>query len=882
LPAGHRAAPGDVGLAGRYARLVGVLAQPPEGTIALLFTDIEGSTRLAAALGAAWPQVLAEHHALMGEAIAAEGGFVDRTEGDAFFATFVEATAAVRAAVGALRALRAHVWPAEVGEVRVRMGLHVGYVARASTGYVGLEVHRAARVASAAHGGQLLLTAPARALAGELVRTEPLGVHRLKDFPTPEPLFCAVIDGRGAVAFPPLQTPEIRPTNLPPAGAALVGREDDLERVRRALLADGDRLVTLTGRGGAGKTSLALVAATALLDDHPGGVWLVTLATVSSPDGLLPAVAAAIRAEGEAHEPVLQAVVARLRDRGPVLLVLDNLEHLLDAAPQVATLLAELPELRLLVTSQAPLHLSNERRLPLDGLDDEASLALVEHSARRSGARVGRGDRDALLDVVRLLDGLPLTLELAAARLAVLTPAQLRDRLRDSTVMLRERGGDRPERQRSLRATVDWTLGALEEDPRKLFTRMGAFAGPVALEDIEAVAGADGLDVLDALSALLDVALVRRVEERDGRVRFGLPQALRQIAADELDAAPDGVRWRRAHAERQLDIAWPARFGNMVSGDDYRAAVASDAEGAAALLWARTAGEPLAPRLAAARVVRLADLGRVREALATSAPLLEKPSGDLATDALVQIARSYVLTILDDFDGALAAAERGCALAPEDPAARAFAHCARGFLLTAQGRSAEGIRDTERASALARETGDAAVIAYTLLLEAQARIAAGELERAAEQLAEAERAGAAVDAKLLWHKDTIHGDLAMQAGNPQEALGHYVQSLISAESRNDELQVLFDLLGVANGLATLHHDAEALEVTGLAEALTEHMSGTAAPSLAEHLLGHEPVAHAEERLGADAVERCKAIGQAQAPARRVARACELARLAATG
>ena len=215
--------------------------------------------------------MLADHHALLAASIAAAGGFVDGTEGDAFFATFADAAAAARAAVSALRALRAHPWPAEVGELKVRMGLHVGHVERVATGYVGLEVHRAARVAAAAHGGQLLLTATARGLIGDVVLTESLGTHRLKDFPVPEPLFCAVVDGRGAATFPPPRTPDVRPTNLPAGLPALIGREDDLDRVRDALLVDGERAVTLTGRGGAGKTSLALAAAAGLLDEHPGG-----------------------------------------------------------------------------------------------------------------------------------------------------------------------------------------------------------------------------------------------------------------------------------------------------------------------------------------------------------------------------------------------------------------------------------------------------------------------------------------------------------------------------------------------------------------------------------------------------------------------------------
>ena len=215
--------------------------------------------------------------------------------------------------------------------VRVRMGLHVGHVERTATGYVGLEVHRAARVAAAAHGGQLLLTGAAVALAGEVVRTEPLGAHRLKDFPEPEQLFCAVVDGRGAGAFPPPRTAQVRPTNLSALTTTLIGRDEDFARVREALTTGGERLVTITGRGGTGKTSLARVVAESLLDAHPGGVWWVPLATIGAPEALLgrwprPPVHSMRRVA-----PAIDAVVNHLRDRGRTLVVLDNLEHLLAA-----------------------------------------------------------------------------------------------------------------------------------------------------------------------------------------------------------------------------------------------------------------------------------------------------------------------------------------------------------------------------------------------------------------------------------------------------------------------------------------------------------------------------------------------------------------------
>jgi predicted ATPase/class 3 adenylate cyclase len=539
-----------------------VTMQPPVGTIAMLFTDVEGSTRLAQELGRAWPDVLAEHHHIVGGAIVAEGGFVEGTEGDAFFATFADPAAAGRAAVAALRGLRAHVWPDAVGELKVQMGLHVGFVERTATGYVGLEVHWAARVAAAAHGGQLLMSSAARDLLAETVPAQPVGAHRLKDFPAPEALYCAVVDGRGAAAFPPPRAYEARPTNLPAGLPVLLGRETKLRELRELLIPGGERLVTVTGRGGSGKTSLALVAGNALLADHPGGVWLVRLATAATDAGLLRSVAAAVGAEGDLQTTALQAITARLAERGPTLMILDHVEHLLaDAATEIAGLLESIPQLRIVATSQVPLRIGAECVLALDALFDDAALALIERVASRRARPLplAATDREALLDVVHLLDGLPLALELAAARLALLKPPQLRDRLRSSLDLLREDRSDRPQRQRSLGSTVEWTLGLLNPPARELFVRLAVFAGAVEIEMLESVVGGDGVEVLDALADLLDVGLVRRLRP--------------ETAASGSDSPRPCARSRRRSSIARLmecgggalmPITWPISYGRRV------------------------------------------------------------------------------------------------------------------------------------------------------------------------------------------------------------------------------------------------------------------------------------------------------------------------------
>jgi predicted ATPase/class 3 adenylate cyclase len=850
-------------------------ARAPDGTIALLFTDIEGSTRLATELGPEWPEVLATHHEIVASAITDRGGFIDGTEGDAFFATFTDAAAAARAAVAAQQALHGHAWPALVGEIKVRMGLHVAYVERASTGYVGLEVHRAARVAAAAHGGQLLITEPARVLAGGAITTEPLGAHRMKDFPAPELIHCAVIDGRGAAAFPPPRTEQVRPNNLPAGTLPLIGREAELDSIRDAFQVEHERLVTITGRGGAGKTSLALAAAADMLDDHSGGVWLVRLARLSSPAEVLPAAAAAIGAEADGGTSTLDAVAVRTVTRGMTLIVLDNFEHVLGAAPSLTELLERAPELRLLVTSQAPLRLGDERRVNLDALDERAALELIERVARRRSGQLALTDtdREALLDVIALLDGLPLALELAAARLAVLTPAQLRDRLQSSSEVLRDDRPDRPHRQRSLRATVDWTLELLDQEPRALFVRFGAFAGPVELEELEAVAGADGLDVVEALASLLDVALVRRVESGDGRVRFGLPEALRQIAAAMLAAAPDGERWRSEHVRRQYEQLWSSRQ-LLVPESALDAMHATGQEAALAVEWARASRDPRAPALAAVTAWLLAAGGHAREALALLDPLLESPPDDPEVSAEAELAHGVVLSTFGRIEEAFAAADRAARLATEPPT-QARTLIQRGVDHLRCGRVEAAVADSERATAIARGLGPIA-LSYALAWESQARMDAGQLDVAAQQLEEAKRIAAATNATVLWKLYTLDADLAMLTGRPQEACESYALSLEAAQQRGYELQIWWDLCGLGDALAVCGSDGEALEVAGIGEAHIADMGATE-PAAVWHLQGHDWLAEAAGRLGPAVASGWRDRGRAVDRGYRVTRACQLAR-----
>jgi predicted ATPase/class 3 adenylate cyclase len=843
----------------------------PEGTVALLFTDIEGSTRLASELGDEWVKVLADHHGLVGGAIAEAGGFVDGTEGDAFFATFDDVVLAGRAAVGAQRALRAHGWPEGVGELRVRMGLHVGRVQRTEIGYVGLEVHRAARVAAAAHGGELLLTAEARALAGGELVTESVGLHRLKDFPAPLQLFCAVIDGRGAAFFPPPRTESVRPTNLPAGRPALVGRDAELAEVVEAVAGGGERLVTITGRGGAGKTSLALLAGNELLDGHPGGVWWVDLTTVSAPDEVEVAIAAVVGAESGPDGSVEAAITTRLRNSGATLLVVDNMEHVLAAAGALCGLLDRLPDLRLVVTSRLPMRVDPECVIALDGLDERSALELIGRAAQRRGKRpkLTEADGDVLREIARLVDGLPLALELAAARLAVLTAVQLRDRLRESIDVLGEAGGGRPARQRSLRAALDSTLSLLDPARRALFVRMGAFAGPVELDELERVLSGDGVNVLEGLAELLDAALVQRVETGDGTVMFGLAEALRQLASELLDHEPDGQRWRHAHAQRQYELVWAFR-GWYVDRKTYLAAHAAEREAGAALRWATANQDLLEQPLAAAYAQLALSIGRTREAGAITERLIASPPADAEVGWLALAAHSLYLRQAGRHGDSRRFADQAHRAAP-DAKTRSYALLLRGVSNEYLGHPAEAVKDHAEATALARHLNDPAFLAGALAHEAEALITFRSLDEAAVRLDEARTVGVPVDAYALYFLDTDIGDLAIADGRPADALEPCARSLEQALADGFMLQIVIDVRSVAEALAALGHDVESLEVAGMAESLAAEIG--AAPDT----LQDQHLAALEQRIGPGRAAELKERGRAANPAERVARACQLAR-----
>ena len=487
------------------------MAELPTGTVTFLFTDIEGSTKLLHELGDEYADVLAEHRRILREAFSAHDGVEVDTQGDAFFVAFPRATDAADAAAESQRAL------AE-GPVRVRMGIHTGEPIRTDEGYVGLDVHRAARIAAAGHGGQVLVSQTSRDLLDGHVDLSDLGQHRLKDLTAAQRIFQL-----GEGDFPPLKS--LNRTNLPVAANVLVGRDQELEELG-ALLSNSARLVTVTGTGGSGKTRLALQVAAELSDEYRDGVFFVPLAPVHEAELVVPTIEQAVSVRELAELGSAEA-----------LLVLDNFEHLLAVAGDLSAFLAEAPAVKLLVTSRAPLRIAAEHEYALEPLKEDEAVELFLRRARAVKREVTLDQ--SVAEICRRLDGLPLALELAASRVKILDPPVLLERLDSRLALLTGGARDAPERQQTLRATIEWSYGLLEPALQLAFRRLSIFAGSFSLEAAEAVTETG----LEDVASLVDWSLLKP----SGEGRFFMLETIREYAAELLERDQDHDRLRDLH-----------------------------------------------------------------------------------------------------------------------------------------------------------------------------------------------------------------------------------------------------------------------------------------------------------------------------------------------
>jgi predicted ATPase/class 3 adenylate cyclase len=565
------------------------MRQLPTGTVTMVFSDIEGSTALLGRLGERYGEALSAQRALMRAAISASRGQEVGTEGDSFFVVFESAGDAVRCCLAAQRALAAHDWADGVA-VRVRMGLHSGEPAVQEDDYVGMDVHRAARIAAAAHGGQVVLSDATQQLAASQlaadVSVRDLGWHRLKDIEAPERIYQLVAPGLPDL-FPPLKSLGA-PSRLPVPMTPLVGRERHLEQVRAALMRPGMRLVTLTGTGGVGKTRLSLAAAASLDQAFRHGVFFVAMAAVRDAGVMWKTIADGLDVTGDG--PAADAVTGYLGDRR-ALLVLDNLEQLHGAAGVVAGLLAAASGLVVLATSRRLLHLPGEQELPVPPLEVPRAAGSVEQVAASGAARlfvqqaamarpgftVTQSNAADIAAICERLDGLPLAIELAASRVRLLAPSALLARLGHSLDLAAADVGQ-PSRQQTLRNAIAWSYDLLDSDLGGAFRRAGVFAGGCDLDALAAIAAAEpgpetGPDPLELAAGLLDVSLVTVTDGADGEPRVGMLETIREYALERLEQAGDLDGTRRRHAEHYAGVAERANEQLRSSGPAHLAAL---------------------------------------------------------------------------------------------------------------------------------------------------------------------------------------------------------------------------------------------------------------------------------------------------------------------
>ena len=861
---------------------------PTGAAVTFLFTDIEGSTRLERAVGSApWAGLVRRHDEILRAAIEGQHGVVVKTEGDAFFAAFGAPIDAITAAVAGQRTLATEPWP-DGAPIRVRMGLHLGegqlraaHAPGAPEDYVGIDVNYAARIAAAGNGGQIVLS-------DALVATLPRGLTRLagladvelvddgpravKDFEEPIPLYRLVVPG-AADDSRALRTTEV-PTNLPGEVTTLVGRADEIDRVRADLGAS--RIVTLAGPGGSGKTRLALAVASAARDKFPHGVWFVDLAALRDPVLLEPTIAVALGVRETPDRTASEALRGHLRER-TVLLVLDNLEQLLPAAAETITgLVRGAPGLRALVTSRELLRVSGERGHPVPPLGVDASVALFVDRARalRSDVSAEGESLAAIREICRRLDGLPLAIELAAARVRLFSPAAILERLGQS-LDLGSGPRDTPERQRTLRGTFDWSYELLPDEERRLFARLAVFAGSWTSEMATAVADADGdlgIDLVSGLESLADKSLVR-VDHGDGNgsadaeVRFSLHPLLREYGLDRLGDAGERTLVEARFAAVCVGIAEAA--GEEMLGPAREASMGrldrDDRNLRAALDWTIASGEVrLGLRLVGAIWRWYQARGRIREARAILANLLARPEqSDVRIRIAALAAEGGLAYWMNDFAAARTAYEERLDLASTtgDGMLLADAHYDIGFLALVEG-DLERLRAEEQ---LALDLYTAEGREDAVLRARQALVLGGflsgdyasTLELESLNLEAFRRSGAQY---LVADSMTLQSAIYWRLGDPATSWRRLLEALRYFRE-TDNSSGYARALGMASIVLLADGDAElGARIAGATYRLVREQGVMLAPVKVLHL--PDPAETAAEKFGADRAGELLAEGEA--------------------
>jgi predicted ATPase len=750
----------------------------PSGTVTLLFTDIEGSTQALQELGEGYAKALAEHRRILRRAFDRHGGIEVDTQGDAFFVVFQKADDAIASAIEAQEALRG-------GKIQVRMGVHTGTPEITEEGYVGLDVHRGARIAAAAHGGQVILSQPTRSLVQGEFRD--LGEHRLKDLDTPEWLFQA-----GVQEFPALTS--VRATNLPVPAGRLWGRGQESASLIELLTAGGVRLLTLTGAGGVGKTRLAMDVAARVADHFPNGVYLVELAAVETPE-LIPAeIAQALGVRERSDTPLIKTLQAYVGTKR-LLLVMDNFEHLAAGAHVVSDLLGRSPQLQVLVTSRVPLRLSREREHEVAPLrSEDAVLLFTDRAQVIKPDFTSEAERATIEEICLRLDCLPLAIELAAARVKLLSPTALMTKLDDRLSLLTRGPSDLPSRQQTLRATIDWSHELLDRDQQELFAKLALFSAGCSLEAAEEVCDAD----LDTLASLVDHSLVRAESDR-----FVMLETVREYAIDQLERYRDAPRWHRRHAEYFLAIAeqLEAQLSREGAGEALQLLDREYPNLQTALAWSLASDEPqLGLRLVTALWqfwFRHGLLAEARRWLPRALTLSPEPTS-IRAKALAGAA--VMASLYADWASSKLWAEDCLRVSQQigDPGSEASALLSLGREAVAQGDSEGALAYLLKAQKISLSSGHTHVAAMASFNLGYAALTAGNYAEAQHQLDEALQLFE-TDPYGIARSLAALGSVALNDGRGRDAVDLLRRSISTAWSLRDKDDLAWglELLGVA-------------------------------------------------------------------------------------
>jgi predicted ATPase/class 3 adenylate cyclase len=901
----------------------------PTGTVTLVFTDIEGSTGLLQALGDRYPEVLADHHRLIREAFARHGALERGSAGDGLYFVFHSARAAVLAAVDGQLAIAGHAWPDGVA-VLDRMGLHTGEPVRASEGYVGLDVHRAARICAAGHGGQILISQTTRDLIAEELRAPlglvDLGSHRLRSLDTPQRLYQVTAPGL-ARDFPPPRTTDAPRNNLKLEVTSFIGREREIEQAMAIL--ERSSILTLTGPGGVGKSRVGFRLARALLDRFEDGTWIVECGTLTDPDFVLPSVVSTIGLPESAGRSLQEAIVDGLKGKR-LLLLLDDCDPVLSACASLAAALARTCSgVRIIVTSREALGVPGEAILPIASLAtpevsstaaardlatiDACQLFVERATAVQPGFAVTDQNARWVAQLCRRLDGIPLAIELAAARVRALPVEQIASRLDDRFRLLT--GGSRAAvaRHQTLRATIDWSYDLLTEPERAVLRRLSVFAGGATLDAAEFVCASDPVDpfeMLDVLGRLIEKSLVF-TDPASSEARFRLLETVREYARSRLVEAGEGERTLRRHRDWYLalvDKALPAFFQGpepvewlrRLDGehDDLRVALewCLDQPGEsqsglriAAGLWRYweirgllTEGrgwlermlEAVGGGVSALKANALTGAGslafiqgdfRAASNFHEGSLALQRQMGDRQSIAYAANNLANAALQLGDHERARTLYEETVALTREvgDERGVAFGVIHLAEVATRLGDLVAARTLHEEALAAIRELGDRWMEAFALDSFAQATTRAGDLDAAqslhTEALAIFEAIG---DRRGVARVETHLAELALASGDTTRARGLFRQALAIRQD-------LGDMPGLASAMenlagAVVADDAEsAARLHGAAESLREAIRAIVPPQAAA--THDQNLADLEARLGADRLEAARREGRLMTP-----------------